>query len=157
MYNSMFIYWILKNYTKFIKICFQSKLCCWKVDVQVASYRINFELLFAKPIFEAAVRLLRKLGMSDSRIRRSRGSSKPGRTSFRSCLPYFAGFKKEFWYVAFVFRKLGRRKEYNLTLEGSFSAVSKSIFASKQSLVTRCCAKQDELELRCVSPCSVCI
>ena len=42
------------------------------------------------------------------------------------------------------------------TLEGSFSAVSAPIFASKQSLVTRCYAKQYEVVLRCMSPCSVC-
>ena len=41
-------------------------------------------------------------------------------------------------------------------LQGSFSAVSKPNFGSKYSLVTRCCAKQEELVLRCLSPCSVC-
>ena len=40
-------------------------------------------------------------------------------------------------------------------LEGSFSAVSKPICASKYSLVTRCYAKQYEVVLRCVRPCSV--
>ena len=35
--------------------------------------------------------------------------------------------------------------------------VSTPIFASKYSLVTQCCAKQDELVLQCLSPCSVCI
>ena len=29
--------------------------------------------------------------------------------------------------------------------------------AGRHLLVTRCCAKQDELVLRCLSPCSVCI
>ena len=43
------------------------------------------------------------------------------------------------------------------TLEGSFSAVSKPDFASKYALVTRCYAKQYEVVLRCMSPCSVCI
>ena len=44
----------------------------------------------------------------------------------------------------------------NQTLESSFSAVSKPSFASKYSLVTRCYAKQYEVVLRCMSPCSVC-
>ena len=39
----------------------------------------------------------------------------------------------------------------------SFSAVSTPTFASKCSLVTRCYAKQDDVVLRCMSPCSVCI
>ena len=43
------------------------------------------------------------------------------------------------------------------TLEGSFSAVSKPMFATKDLLVTGCCAKQDDLVLRCLSPCSACI
>ena len=42
------------------------------------------------------------------------------------------------------------------TLRGSFSAVSSPIFAGKYSLVTRCYAKQYEIFLRCMSPCSVC-
>ena len=43
------------------------------------------------------------------------------------------------------------------TRRGPFSAVSKPIFESKYTLVTRCYAKQYEVLLRCMSPCSVCI
>ena len=39
---------------------------------------------------------------------------------------------------------------------GSFLASSKPIFECKYSLVTRCYAKQHEIVLRCMSPCSVC-
>ncbi len=48
------------------------------------------------------------------------------------------------------------RRGMRQTLPGSFSAASKRNFASKYALVTRCYAKQYEIVLRCMSPCSVC-
>ena len=42
-----------------------------------------------------------------------------------------------------------RRLVFCVSASGSFSAASTPIFASKCSLATRCCAKEDELVLRC--------